>query len=119
MGDTYFANRYPYIDLKSGGSVEGLIETQKKALMLINDETIIIPGHGRPSNKKELSAYIGMLEELRKNVDMAIMSGASLEEVKANSTITAKHDTAFDGGFISAEAIRETFYMSLQNKESE
>lgn len=26
MGDTYFAGRYPYIDIESGGSVNGLID---------------------------------------------------------------------------------------------
>lgn len=116
MGDTYFAGRYPYIDLNSGGSVEGLIKTQKKALMVINDETVIIPGHGRPSNKKELTEYIAMLEDIKKNVLKAIKAGASLEEVKANTEITANYDATHGGGFISAEAIRETFYKSLQKK---
>ena len=116
MGDTYFAGRFPYIDLNSGGSVEGLIKTQKKALMVINDETKIIPGHGRPSNKKELTDYIAMLEDIKENVLKAIKAGASLEEVKANSDITANYDASHGGGFISAEAIRETFYNSLQKK---
>jgi glyoxylase-like metal-dependent hydrolase (beta-lactamase superfamily II) len=119
MGDTYFAGRFPYIDLKSGGSVEGLIKTQKKALMVINDETVIIPGHGRPSNKKELTAYITMLEDIKGKVQKAIEAGASLEEVKANSEITANYDASHGGGFISAEAIRETFYNSLHNMSNE
>jgi glyoxylase-like metal-dependent hydrolase (beta-lactamase superfamily II) len=114
MGDTYFAGRFPYIDLKSGGSVEGLIKTQKKALMVINDATVIIPGHGRPSNKKELTAYIAMLEDIKGKVQKAIEAGASLEVVKANSAITANYDASHGGGFISAEAIRETFYNSLK-----
>jgi glyoxylase-like metal-dependent hydrolase (beta-lactamase superfamily II) len=119
MGDTYFAGRYPYIDLNSGGSVEGLIDTQKKALMVINDETVIIPGHGRPSNKKELAAYIAMLEEIKGKVEAAIKAGASLEEAKANSAITANYDATHGGGFISAEAIREIFYNSLSQKTTE
>lgn len=119
MGDTYFAGRYPYIDLSSGGSVQGLIDTQKKALMVINDETIIIPGHGRPSNKKELAAYIAMLEEIKGKVKEDIKAGASLEEVKANSAITANYDATHAGGFISAEAIREIFYNSLSQKTTE
>lgn len=119
MGDTYFAGRFPYIDLKSGGSVEGLIKTQKKALMVINDATVIIPGHGRPSNKKELTAYIAMLEDIKGKVQKAIEAGASLEEVKANSAITANYDASHGGGFISAEAIRETFYNSLSQKIAE
>lgn len=120
MGDTYFAGRFPYIDLKSGGSVEGLIKTQKKVLMVINDATVIIPGHGRPSNKKELTAYIAMLEDIKGKVQKAIEAGDSLEEVKGNSEITANYDATHGGGFISAEAIRETFYNSLRkNKPSE
>jgi len=119
MGDTYFAGRFPYIDLNSGGSVEGLINTQKKALMVINDDTVIIPGHGRPSNKKELAAYIAMLEEIKGSVLKAIKAGASLEEVKANSEITAKYDATYGGGFISSEVIRETFYNSLRNSTTE
>jgi glyoxylase-like metal-dependent hydrolase (beta-lactamase superfamily II) len=119
MGDTYFAGRYPYIDLKSGGSIAGLIKTQKKALMVINDETVIIPGHGRPSNKKELAAYIAMLEDISEKVQKAIKAGASLEEVKANTEITANYDATHGGGFISGEAIRETFYNSLNQKTTE
>lgn len=119
MGDTYFAGRYPYIDLNSGGSVEGLLKTQKKAHMLINDKTIIIPGHGRPSNKKELADYIAMLEDIRERVQKAIEAGASLEEVKANTAITATYDATHGGGFISAEAIRATFYNSLSQKTTE
>jgi glyoxylase-like metal-dependent hydrolase (beta-lactamase superfamily II) len=119
MGDTYFAGRYPYIDLKSGGSVAGLIKTQKKALMVINDETVIIPGHGRPSNKKELAAYIAMLEDISDKVQKAIKAGASLEEVKANTDISASYDATHGSGFISGEAIRETFYNSLSQKTTE
>ena len=53
-------------------------------------------------------------------VQKAIEAGDSLEEVKGNSEITANYDATHGGGFISAEAIRETFYNSLRkNKPSE
>ncbi len=113
MGDTYFAGRYPYIDLGSGGSVDGLIETQKRALMLIDDQTRIIPGHGRPSNKQELTEYISMLEHLKARVLDAIESGASLEEVMSDPEIGTPYDATYGSGFISPERIRETFYKSL------
>jgi glyoxylase-like metal-dependent hydrolase (beta-lactamase superfamily II) len=113
MGDTYFAGRYPYIDLSSGGSVDGLIQTQKRALMLIDEQTVIIPGHGRPSNKQELAGYIAMLEDLKARVLDAIESGASLEEVMADPDIGEAYDATYGSGFISAERIREIFYKSL------
>ncbi|MEH6407556.1 MAG: MBL fold metallo-hydrolase, partial [Leeuwenhoekiella sp.] len=37
-GDTFFNGAFPYIDLKSGGSIEGDIKAGKMGLMLINDE---------------------------------------------------------------------------------
>lgn len=116
MGDTYFAMRYPFIDLNSGGSVEGYINAHKKVLLLIDEDTKIIPGHGRPSNKKELETYVLMLEDLKAKVTEEIKKGKSLDEVKNNNEITAAYDTIHGGGFIKPEVIRETFYKSL-NKE--
>ena len=95
-GDTYFAGRYPYIDLNSGGSVEGFINAHKKALMVINDDTIIIPGHGRPSNKKELQAYVGLMEEIKNKVTAAIASGKSLEDLIADPTIGGDYDKTLE-----------------------
>ncbi len=114
MGDTYFAGRYPYIDLNSGGSVDGYIAALEKVLLLINDETVIIPGHGRPSDKAALQGYLGMLQEIRSRVSAAIAAGKSLEEARAMASLTAGYDTSHGGGFISPERIREIFYTSLK-----
>lgn len=114
MGDTYFVGRYPYIDLKSGGSVEGLINAQKKALMVINEDTRIIPGHGRPSNKKELENYVAMLEDIRQQVEKAIAEGKSLEEVTADGSVSGAYDEVHGSGFINPETLKETFYNSLK-----
>ncbi|MEK6152031.1 MBL fold metallo-hydrolase [Flavobacteriaceae bacterium 3-367] len=114
MGDTYFAGRYPYIDLKSGGSVQGYINAHKKALMVIDGDTKIIPGHGRPSNKKELESYVALLEDIKAKVQTEIDAGKSLEEVKANSSLTGSYDATHGNGYIKPDAIRETFYKSLK-----
>jgi glyoxylase-like metal-dependent hydrolase (beta-lactamase superfamily II) len=114
MGDTYFSGRYPYIDIKSGGSINGYINAHKKALMLINDDTKIIPGHGRPSNKKKLELYVAMLEDIRSNVQVAIDTGASLEDIKRNSSLTKTYDKTHGNGYISPERFRERLYKSLK-----
>lgn len=114
MGDTYFKGRYPYIDLKSGGSIDGFIKAQKKALMVINEETKIIPGHGRPSNAAELRNSIAMLEDIRAKIQAQIDAGSSLEEVKMNTTLTADYDSKNGTGFINSERIREIIYTSLK-----
>ncbi|MCJ7465855.1 MAG: MBL fold metallo-hydrolase [Maribacter sp.] len=114
MGDTYFAARYPFIDLKSGGSVEGYINAHKKALLLINEDTKIIPGHGRPSNKEELQNYVAMLEAIKSKVQNAIAANASLEDVIKDTSLTEVYDEIHGNGFIKPEALRETFYVSLK-----
>lgn len=117
MGDTYFSGRYPYIDLKSGGSVKGYIKAHKKALLVINEDTKIIPGHGRPSTKKELEAYVLMLTDIQTKVQETIDANASLEDVKANTSLTKAYDEVHGKGFINPERIREIFYTSLKGKE--
>lgn len=114
MGDTYFAGRYPYIDLDNGGSVAGLIAAQKKALLVINEDTMIMPGHGRPSNKKELSRYIAMLETIKANTEAALKAGKTLEEVEKDTSISGVYDEAFGSGFINPKRLRSTFYTCLK-----
>lgn len=116
MGDTYFSGRYPYIDLQSGGSINGFIEAHKKALLVINDETKIIPGHGRPSNKKELENYTAMLEEIKGIILKEIDAGKSLDDLQSNSELTKKYDATFGTGFIKPERMKEIFYTSLKEK---
>ena len=113
-GDTYFSGRYPFIDLNNGGSVDGYIAAQKKALMLINDDTKIIPGHGRPSNKKELTEYVAMMETIRTNVLQAISTGKTIEEVEKDASLSEAYDASHGTGFINPERMRSTFYTSLK-----
>ena len=114
-GDTYFNGRYPYIDLKSGGSVSGYINAVKLGLKSINDTTKIIPGHGSLSDKTEYETFLNMLETLRDNVLVEIESGKTEDEVANNEAITKTFDDLKYGtGFINSEKIRRTFYVSLK-----
>lgn len=114
-GDTYFNGGYPYIDLNSGGSVIGYIEAVKKGLMLIDEDTKIIPGHGRVSNKEAYEDFLKMLIGLRKNIQNAIDEGKTEEDVKADTSLTKTYDALdYGSGFISSEKIRLTFYKSLK-----
>ncbi|EDP97435.1 MBL fold metallo-hydrolase [Kordia algicida OT-1] len=115
MGDTYFQGKYPYIDLNSGGSTQGYIAAIKKALLLINDDTKVIPGHRSLSTKAELQAYLEMLERIEKKIITEINAGKTEEEVTKNTALTKKYDDLKYGDwFISGEVLRKTFYRSLQ-----
>ncbi len=111
-GDTYFQGRFPYIDLDSGGSIDGYIDGIAKIIMLADDSTKIMPGHGDVANKKELIAYKKMLEDLKSKIQQEINNGKSLDDVKTNKSITAKY-ASYDW-WISEEKIRTTIYKSLK-----
>ncbi|MFY0604675.1 MAG: MBL fold metallo-hydrolase [Flavobacteriaceae bacterium] len=111
-GDTYFQGKFPYIDLDSGGSIDGYIDGISKIIMLSDDATKIMPGHGRVANKKELIAYKLMLIDLRNTIKAEIKKGSTLEAVKKNKELTKKY-AAFNG-WITEEKIRTTIYMSLK-----
>ncbi len=112
MGDAYFQGKFPYIDIASGGSIDGYIEGIKKAIVLINDDTKVIPGHGQLSNKSEMKSYINMLKILRKRVMDEISLGKSLEQVKANVNLTKEFRSY--NGWITEEKIRVSIYKSLK-----
>lgn len=112
MGDTYFNGRYPYIDLSSGGSVDGLLNAINTAIMIVDEDTKIIPGHGDLSNKKELLKYREVVLTVRDRVKTAIKNGKSLEAIKA-AKLNADYDEAWGSGFIDGARIVDIMYTSL------
>ena len=116
MGDTYFQGKFPFIDLSSGGSIDGYIAAIDKALIMTDDKTVIIPGHRGLSNRKELLGYKEMLVTLRDRVQVEIEKGKTLKEVKEDKSITKEYAEEYGNWFISAEGIRETIYKSLKEK---
>lgn len=113
-GDTYFKGRYPYIDLNSGGSIQGYINAVKAGLLIIDEETKIIPGHGSVATQTDYKTFLEMLEEIMQNVQTQIGLKKSEEEVAKMESITKKYDDlGYGSGFINSERFRRTLYKSL------
>lgn len=117
-GDTFFNGNFPYIDLGSGGSVKGDIEAARTGLSLINQNTRIIPGHGKIANYKDYEAYLKMLEKIRENVQKALDEGKPEEVIVEDETITSDFytDEEVKDSFITGNRIRKTFYDSLKKE---
>lgn len=114
-GDTYFKGRYPFIDLNSGGEIDGFISAAKAGLLLVDDETKIIPGHGTIATKTDYQTSLKMLEEIRDNVLIEIKNKKTEEEVAKMEAITKKYDDlGYGSGFINSERFRRTLYKSLK-----
>ncbi len=117
MGDTFFNGKYPYIDISAGGSIDGYLAAHRKALLLADDETKIIPGHLKLSNKAELQAYTEKLTKLRENVENAIATGKTEQEIIDDVSLTKFLDEQdFGDWFIKPEVIRRILYLSLTAK---
>ena len=116
MGDTYFNGRYPYIDLSSGGSIDGIIAAADKALFIIGADTKIIPGHGALSNRIELKQYREVLSNYRNKVETLIKQGMTLEEIRQSKPGSESDDT-YGSGFIDPDRFLEIVFNSLSGLE--
>lgn len=115
-GDIYFNGIYPFIDNSSGGSINGVINSVDQILMLANEETKIIPGHGNLSNKQELLNYRDMLIEIRQKIQEYIDQGLSIEEILALNP-TANFDEKWGKGFLTSEQFTRIVYQDLTEIE--
>ena len=82
-GDMFVRYGLPYIDHGNGGSLDGMIEALWTIAGLINDDTVIIPGHGQLSTRTDLLEYRMMLVTIRGRIKDQIARGRSVDQVVA------------------------------------
>ena len=114
MGDCFFKDRFPFIDLGSGGSVDGAIKAVSIALMLVDEETTIIPGHGTLATKVDLVNYSIMLHTMRDRVKKAMAENKSIDEIKAAGLDEGFED--WGSGFINAATFIDFIWTDLDRK---
>ena len=90
-GDVFVTEGYPFIDVSSGGSIDGIINFLSKSLEKLKPGAIILPGHGEIANIQDVKDMISMLEIVRDRISKMIDEGKSLQEV-----IDAKPTKDFD-----------------------
>ena len=110
MGDTYFNGMLPFIDLDSGGSIDGLLSTLLVAIHRAEDNTVIVPGHGPLATRADLIAYRERLNSMRDRIQSEIEAGRSLDQIKALRLADAY---GRDTDFITPDAFVESVYRSL------
>jgi glyoxylase-like metal-dependent hydrolase (beta-lactamase superfamily II) len=114
MGDDFFAGRFPFVDLDSGGSVQGMINNSAAILKTIPQDTKVIPGHGPLSTVADLQAYHDTLQESAKIVQDQMKKGKTLDEIK-KAGLPDKFKE-WGSGFIKTDAWIETVYKSYTRK---
>jgi cyclase len=112
MGDTFVNGFFPFIDVESGGRVDGLIDSANRALARTKNDTQIIPGHGPLAKPADLAKFRDMLVDVRGRVRKAIKSGKKMEQFVASKPL-ADLDAAWGGGFIKTDQFVTLVWMSL------
>lgn len=115
MGDVYFNGGYPFIDILSGGDLEGSIAAQEAALSLMNGETRIIPGHGPLATKKDLEETLAVLKDVRNRIRKLMDRGLD-EDAIVKADPLKDLNPKWGTGFINGEAMTRAAYRSLSKK---
>jgi len=123
-GNIFSTVSYPMIDLRKGGSIQGVIDGLNHILDLAVAEyrgqggTWIIPSHGRLSDTADVASYRNMVTMIRDRLQDSIKRGMTLDQVKA-----AKLTMDFDGRYGSktgpwtTDMFIEAAYKSLKEKK--
>ncbi len=111
MGDDFFAGRFPFVDIASGGSVEGMERGVGEVLQHVPDDAAIIPGHGPLSTVEDLENYHRMLGETIATVRRKMDRGMSSEEIQGEGV--ADQWSGWGAGFINTERWLDTIFQSL------
>jgi len=117
MGDDFFnGGMFPFIDIASGGSVQGMIAGGEKVLAETPDDVKLIPGHGPLANKDDLRKFINMLKETSAAVQADTKKGKTLDQLKKEKVL-AKWDS-WGQSFIKTDVFIEILYDSLTQKST-
>ena len=124
-GDLFDPTRYPMIDLKTGGSLQGVLEGLNRLRQMVvpadhvEGGTMIVPGHGRVCDMADLAVYHQMVTIVRDRLQDMIARGMTLEQVKA-ARPTRDYDPVYGSatGSWTTDMFIEAAYNSLKNTRS-
>ena len=116
VGDVFNDKSYSFIDISSGGSIDGFISSLETISSLIDNETKVVSGHSEISNKTKVNDFKNVLQDVREKVNQMIVNGKSLEEIIASQP-TSKYDQIYyDYRLVKPEDFVMHIYQSLIKK---
>ena len=82
MGDLFVTYGFPFVDVDSGGSINGTIDAVEKVIAQMPADVKVIPGHGPVSGLDDMRAFVKMMKETRAAVQKALDRGQTLDQMK-------------------------------------
>jgi len=116
MGDDFVTYGFPFIDVDSGGSIDGMIDGVEKVIGQVPADVKIIPGHGPVSSVTDVRAYLDMLKATREVVAKAIQSGQTLDQMKQAKLLDPWKK--YSDKMINSDVFIETIYNSLTGQKN-
>jgi cyclase len=117
MGDDFVRYGFPFIDVASGGSVQGMRAAMEKATAQLPADVKVIPGHGALSNLDDVREFTKMLKETSAVVENALKAHKTLEQMKQEKILEPWKK--WSGDFVNADAFIETLYNSFTGTKGE
>jgi cyclase len=113
-GDLYFSNGFPFINVSSGGTIDGMIRASDEILSIADADTKVIPGHGTLSDRRGVQAFRDMLTAARARISRLVAEGKTLDEVLRSTPVA----DLYAGGqsFIPPELFVKVVYLDLARR---
>ena len=99
MGDQLFNGAFPYIDLNSGGTLDGYVANLRRVVSDMPGDITVIPGHGPVADIPAVARCLQVIEDTRQLVIRALAAGKDEGEIAEDLASYA----AWGQGFISIE----------------
>ena len=122
MGDLFFNGAFPFIDVDSGGGIDGMITAAGRVVEATDDQTTIIPGHGPVTDRTTLMKYRDALKMARERISERVAAGQGEDDAAADyvalvTGIGTDIGWAPDaGGFVNAERFVRLVHRSLSSQ---
>jgi cyclase len=109
LGDEFVTYGFPFIDVKSGGSIDGMIAAMEAVIAQMPANVKVIPGHGPLCTLDDVRTYVKMMRDTREVVAKARKDGKTLEQMKQAKLLDAwkKYN-----GYVNEDGFLETIYYS-------
>ena len=122
-GDIFVTTSYPVVDLKAGGTINGLIDGLNRVIALTTPitmqegGTMVIPGHGRVCDQADVKFYQEMVTIVRDRVQDAIKRGLTLPQIET-ANLTMDYDPRYGAveGPWTTKMFVDAVYKSLTEK---
>lgn len=110
-GDVFVRYGFPFIDVNSGGSVQGMIAACEKAVAEFPPDTKVIPGHGALATMDDLRDYAKMLADTTAAIQKALDEHRTVAQMKEEKVLAPWQKLS--GNFVNTDAFIDEIYNSL------